>query len=368
MIYRVLCVKRVSKMAFADIPVSTQTFTVRSNIQHIELHRFYDELEPMDPDSSPGEVGETVDGARREAAIICVKFQQHKKGCDPEKDLKTKRKRTTSKEQETPKRNFQNCITLIIQIEKRINIKIFKNGVFQLTGCKDIDNVRRCIKLILTELSKVNKRVLAAQPSETDANGPEESADLQSVATKGSSSACFQFEEGSDDFVIYIKSAMRNIDFDLGFKVNRTLLAKRLTFIYEDDDDVIIPDAIGNKMDVKVKLRITREELEHLPVTKITNPTHNEPKEEEILYKNCLHIIEPDKKKLETKLKDKFVSISVFQNGKVLLSAMDASIQEKYYEWFTNLISEIEDDIKPPVLPKKTFLVGKSRQKTKLVI
>lgn len=316
-------------MAFADIPVSTQTFTVRSNIQHIELHRFYDELQPMDPESFP-----------QEASIICIKYQQNKKGCDPEKDLKTKRKRATSKEQDAPKRNFLNCITLIIQIEKRINIKIFKNGVFQLTGCKDIDNVRKCLKLILAELSKANER----------------------------QAACFQFEEGSDDFVIYIKSAMRNIDFNLGFKVNRTLLAKRLTCIYEDDDDVIIPDAIGNKMDVKVKLRITREELENLPVTKITNCAHSSPKEEEILYKNCLHIIEPDKKKLETKLKDKFVSISVFQNGKVLLSAMDASIQERYYEWFTNLISEIEEDIKPPVLPKKTFLVGKSRQKTKLVI
>jgi TATA-box binding protein (TBP) (component of TFIID and TFIIIB) len=346
-------------MAFADIPVSTQTFTVRSNIQHIELHRFYEELEPqaptelcpvrsvqpMDPGSPSGGVGGTG-GARQEAAIICIKYQQHKKGCDPEKDLKTKRKRTTSKEQESPKRNFLNCITLIIQIEKRINIKIFKNGVFQLTGCKDIDNVRRCLKLILTELSKANERIGATQGSPT----------------------CFQFEEGSDDFVIYIKSAMRNIDFDLGFKVNRSLLAKWLTRIYEEDDDVIIPDAIGNKMDVKVKLRIAREELEHLPVTKITNPTHAKPKEEEVLYKNCLHIIEPDKKKLETKLKDKFVSISVFQNGKVLLSAMDASIQEKYYEWFTNLISEIEEVIKPTVLPKKTFLVGKSRQKTKLVI
>lgn len=309
-------------MAFSDIPVSTQTFTVRSNIQTIELHRFYDELQPMDPESFP------------ESAIICIKYQQNKKGCDPEKDLKTRRKRATSKER-APKRNFLNCITLIIQIEKRINIKIFRNGVFQLTGCKDKDNVRKCIKLILTELSEA---------------------------------ACFQFEGEATDFVIYIKSAMRNIDFNLGFKVNRTLLAKRLTCIYEDDDDVIIPDLIGNKMDVKVKLRITREELENLPVIKITNFAHGSPKEEEILYKNCLHIIEPDKKKLETKLKDKFVSISVFQNGKVLLSAMDASIQERYYEWFTNLISEIEGDIKPPVLPKKTFLVGKSRQKTKLVI
>ena len=295
---------------------------------------------PCDPDATRAM---EPDG-RHEAAILCVKYQQSKKGCDPEKDLKTKRKRTVAKEPPVPKRSFLNCITLIIQIEKRINIKIFKNGVFQLTGCKHKDNVRRCLKLILSELTNANKK------------------------SEGSSSNCFQFEEGFDDFVIYIKSAMRNIDFDLGFKVNRSLLAKRLTCIYEDDDDVIIPDAIGNKMDVRIKLRITREELEHLPITKITNPTHPNPIEEEVLYKDCLHIIEPDKKKLENKLKDKFVSISVFQNGKVLLSAMDASIQENYYEWFTHLISKIEEDIKPPVLPKKTFLVGKSRQKTKLVI
>jgi hypothetical protein len=161
---------------------------------------------------------------------------------------------------------------------------------------------------------------------------------------------------------------MRNIDFDLGFTVNRTLLSRSLSLIYAADDNVIIPDAIGNKMDVKVKCRITRDELEHLPITKITNPTHPQPKEEEVLYKNCLHIIEPDKKKLEAKMKDKFVSISVFQNGKVLLSAMDASIQEKYYNWFTDQITEIEKEIKTPVLPKKTFLFGKSHQKTKLVI
>lgn len=330
-------------MAFADIPVSTQTFTVRSNIQHIELHTFYDEIQPIDPETPRA----TDSDGRHEAAILCVKYQQHKKGYDPEKDLKTRRKRATVKEQDSPKRNFLNCITLIIQIEKRINIKIFKNGVFQLTGCKDIDNVRRCLKLILTELSNANEHTETTDTTPT---------------------TCFQFEEGSNNFVIYIKSAMRNIDFDLGFKVNRTLLARRLTCIYEENDNVIIPDAIGNKMDVKVKLRITRDELEHLPITKIIDPASDEPKEEKILYKNCLHIIEPDKKKLESKLKDKFVSISVFQNGKVLLSAMDESIQEKYYYWFTQLIGEIEEDIKPPVHPKKTFLVGKSRQKTKFVI
>lgn len=311
-------------MAFADIPVSTQTFTVRSNIAHIELHQFYNVLQPIDPG--------TIKAG--EAAILCIKYQQLKKGCDPQKDLKIKRKRSIVKEQ-APKRNFLNCITLIIQLEKRINIKIFKNGVFQLTGCKNIDNVRKCLKLILAKLYQANQH---------------DDSDLPK---------CFQFEKDAEVFVIYIKSAMRNIDFDLGFKINRVLLTTRLSRIYDENDDVIIPDAIGNKMDVKIKLRITREHIENLPITRITNIIHDSPKEEEILYKNCLHIIEPDKKKLEAKLKDKFVSISIFQNGKVLLSAMDASIQKKYYEWFTQLIDEIKDDIKPRVAPKKTFLVGK---------
>ena len=164
-------------MDFADITVSTQTFTVRSNIR-IKLDSFYDQLQPMDAD---------VDRkGQREAAILCVKYQQHKKGCDPENDLKTKRKRKIKKDT-VPKRNFLNCITVIIQIEKRINVKIFKNGVFQLTGCKEINNVRRCLKLILTELSKAN------------------------ITCASEQNPCFTFEEGSDDFIIYIKEKLVNI-------------------------------------------------------------------------------------------------------------------------------------------------------------
>lgn len=306
-------------MAFTEISVSTQTFTVRSNIDHIELNDFYNVLEPVTKPFND------------KASILCVKYKEQKKGSDPEKDTKLKRRRSIEQEIPPKTTNFLNCVTLIVQVEKRINIKIFRNGVFQLTGCKNINNVRQCLNMILIELFKTK---------------------------------CFRFEIGFDDFVIYIKSAMRNIDFDLGFKINRILLANRLANIFQDDDDIIIPDAIGNKMDVKIKVRINREELEKLCVIKITHPTSEKSQEEIIMYKDCLRIIEP--KKLETKLRDKFITISVFQNGKVLLSAMDEFIQEKYYKWFISLIKRIENDIKPPVLPKKTFLVGKAAKNIKL--
>jgi len=309
-------------MTFAEIPVSTQTFTVRSNIKNINLHMFYEKLQPViDPTLKT-----------QSAIIISVKYQQQKKGCDSPKELKTKRKNDDSKTAETPKRNFLNCITLVIQTEKRINIKIFKNGVFQLTGCKGINNVRQCLKLILDELKMLKNE------------------------------DCFTLGEGSETFIIFIKSAMRNIDFDLGFKIKREILANHLSHFYDNDDNVIIPDAVGNKMDVKVKIRIERDELKALPVTKIINPNSDNPIEEKITFEDCLHIIEPDAKKLESKLKDKFVSISVFQNGKVLMSAMDESIQEKCYKWFTHLIKQIENDIRPKILPKKTFIFHKSQK------
>ena len=146
---------------------------------------------------------------------------------------------------------------------------------------------------------------------------------------------------------------MININFDLGFKVNRNLLTLMLTSKFKENNNIIVPDVIGNKMDVKVKCRVSRKELEQRPVIKITNPTHCKPKVEEVLYKECLHIIQPDMKKLENKLKDKFVSISIFQNGKALLSVMDASIQKLYYKWFIDINDKIEEDVKQLVVPKK---------------
>ena len=74
-------------------------------------------------------------------------------------------------------------------------------------------------------------------------------------------------------------------------------------------------------------------------------------------YKSCVRIMESDsEKKIETKLKNKFVSASIFQNGKVLLSAVDETVQKKYYEWFVDLMKDLESDVKQCTVPKKTFL------------
>jgi hypothetical protein len=294
-------------MDFSGIKVSTQTYTVKSNIRHIDLTTFFDNMEITDQ-------------------ILNVKYQNEKKG-DLGLASKPKKKRIDNK----VKRNFLNCVTIVVLTEKRVNVKVFKNGVFQITGCKHLENVKSCISILVKEIKKIlqiHKDCLSFAP------------------------------ESENVFIFYVKSAMRNIDFDLGFKLDRSLLSEKLISMFIENDDIIIPDAVGNKMDVKMKLRVSRSDLEFIPVTKITYGSEDVPIEEIVMdYKSCIRIMEADSdRKIESKMKNKFVSASIFQNGKVLLSAVDETIQKKHHEWFVNLMRNLESDVKQCVVPKKTFL------------
>jgi hypothetical protein len=292
-------------MDFSSIKVSTQTYTVKSNIRHIDLTMFFERLETT-------------------RNILTLKYQNEKKG-DLGIAVKPKKKRIENK----LKRNFLNCVTIVVLVGKRVNVKVFKNGVFQITGCKHLENVKDCIDVLVSEMRKILD--------------------------------CLLFDVDSDNsFIFYVKSAMRNIDFDLGFKVDRKKLSEKLVSMFIEDDDIIIPDAVGNKMDVKIKFRVSRTDLENIPVNKITyDVSGSEISKENLVmnYKSCIDVMEShSEKKIDSKLKNKFVSASIFQNGKVLLSAVDETVQQKYHEWFVKLMRELEPDVKQCTVPKKTFL------------
>ena len=299
---------------FSDIPVSTQTFTVKSNIQYINLRLLFDKM-------------------NLSSFIVLIKFHDMIKG-EVVKPL-TKKKKLVSSTPVLIKRNFLNCVTLVIEVEKKINVKVFKNGVFQLTGCKNVENVKDCINIIIKEMKKIN-----------------ETYDTEK---------CFHFAEEPSILTTYTKSAMRNIDFNMGFNINRASLAERIKTIYSDNEDVIVPDNVGNKMDVKIKVRISKEEVKKVPILKTDfhlDDLYNFT-ETHMNYEDCIHKMEVEDKKIENKLRNKFVSISIFQNGKILLSSMDETIQERYYKWLVGVLEEIKPYVQQDVMPKKTFLLGK---------
>lgn len=389
-------------MKFVDSSVSTQTFTVRSNIQNIDLARFYEHIkvEPAEPvsvcqkktnsltrrakqilflykngftqsptsasDEDVSFLGERTNTPNENInlphTIIQVKYQSLKKGKEPELTTRTRKRKNNLPPTPQPvsKRNFLNCITMIVFVGKKINIKLFKNGVFQLTGCKNIQHVMSCIDIIRSELLKTqtHNQVLRdeQQNKQNTAETNDEGEGTSKAAAKTVAEDCFSFFNKEKDLVVYIKSAMRNIDFALGFKINRTVFSQKLMELFNEDNNIIVPDAVGNKMDMKIKIRLSTQEIENLPVTKITYPAKQT---EVISYKQCVDIIEQHNKKLARKFKDKFISIFVFQNGKVLLSAADETVQETYFNWFIQVVQTLEKEIIPQKQERKTFLVNR---------
>lgn len=65
--------------------------------------------------------------------------------------------------------NFYNSITLIVRVndgptqninlEPKINIKLFKNGSLQMSGCKNIDNVNKVLGKVINRLKQIKGRI-----------------------------------------------------------------------------------------------------------------------------------------------------------------------------------------------------------------
>lgn len=248
---------------FYEIPVSTQTYVARSNITDIKLDQLLNDMAMNDK-------------------VIGIK------------------------------KNFLNCVSITILVEKKINIKIFRNGSFQMTGCKHYDHANQCIKVIIQEFK--------LYPS------------------------CYTLRD--QDFHVYIISAMRNVNFELGFKINREALG---VYIHENTDFYVPPMTKGY---MGVKINIPLDNVNDLKIFKLTFPKDGPPLETTTNYLEFFSKISPDEKKLK---QPRQVSISVFQNGKVLMSGIDLDYQIDHYNWFVNLIHEIKPMVCMEPTLKKSF-------------
>lgn len=276
-------------ISFTDIPVSTQTFTVKTNIVfNTNLEHVFEKMHLTDD-------------------IITIKYKQNIKGQITSK--KKTRRVVVSK-------NFLNCVSLVVSIDKKINVKIFKNGVFQLTGCKNLTHAKKSMYIIICYLQ--NNTILSLT---FDIDG---------------------------ELVFYFKSAMRNIDFELGYKINREDLAYQLHL----NTTINIPPISCTNMGVKLKLPINLGTLPIYKMVFVEYPNHTV-----INYSDCFSTINTKHMSEEEQRQkmSRFVSICIFQNGKVTFSCADENYQEQYYNWFVDIMENIEPFIVKRVSEKKSF-------------
>jgi hypothetical protein len=299
---------------FSTIKVSTQTFIIHSNLDSINLSSLQETI-PLDvayEDISDDDEEDGIEFPR----IITVSY----KGKDRGKPKK--RKKVVSTEQS---KNFLNCVSFTVQIDpkKNINVKLFNNGVFQLTGCKCYTHAQKALVAVWKAIQKT-------------------SADV------------FRYKLGtgfSDSYMqAYVVSAMRNVDFRLGFEIDREALG---THIINNTKYKIVPIIQGF---MGVQLSIPIESVADMIIHKISFPPGLDGEEfldEKVRYDAFWEIKPSEKVKAQ---KGKAITIAVFQTGKVLISGIDEMYQEPVFQWFIKEIKSIQDSIMIKKDEPKTFV------------
>lgn len=92
-------------------------------------------------------------------SIVCVKYKTNNNKLDDNTVVRTliKLKKIREKSKKGNKRkNFNNQATLIVDVKNKrhINVKLFKNGAIQMTGCKSMDDFYHALDIVCRELKK----------------------------------------------------------------------------------------------------------------------------------------------------------------------------------------------------------------------
>lgn len=277
---------------FEEIPVSTKTFIVTTNI-NIDIQKLFNFLpitEYFIVQKKRGRKKKTVQPNPNQyiedGSIITLDLANNIRGVL----LKKKKKKGKSTDY------FRNSITVVMIIEnKKINFKISRNGKFQMTGCKYNRHAEQCIKYMWNYIK--------------------EEYDIYNFQTKEPFNALFI-------------PAMRNIDFTLGFSVDREKLDEY--FNTHTEYYSLLETSIGyTGVNIKIPVKIPITDLQ---IKKLTYDKTNW-KDETICYREYLELLKPKDmiKKIE---KERYNTFLVFHSGKVIMSSMcEEFAKDTYYEF-----------------------------------
>ncbi len=247
--------------------------------------------------------------------IVCIKYGDNKIRTIIK--LKKKNKRSNKK----PQKNFYNQASMYIELNekngKRVNVKVFKNGAIQMTGCKTVDDFINAMDILCKELCKrkaVYDKTSVKIIKKEFVTNPENISSLKIHNFK------ILMEQPKNDGVLKMhnfKIRMINSNFKSGFMISRETMYGILR---------------------KANIRCTFEPCIHACV----NIKHN--------YKN-----------------GEIVSIFVFESGSIIITGAKTKKQiiESYnfitkilYENFDNIVKNNIDDFLEK--PKIKELIEKS--------
>jgi hypothetical protein len=232
-------------------------------------------------------------------SIVTVKCEGNMKGVE----LKPKTKKQGEKTSW-----FRNAVTVVIMLDKPINFKVCKNGTFQMTGCTKDIHPEMCIKTVWN--------LIMEHPD------------------------AYSFTRSPGSFEVLVVPSMRNIDFDLGFNVDRDKLSR---YLNNEDSDLhcLLETSFGyTGVNIKIPLQNTRDNMEVNKI-KCVDGVWEMSKTNYLEYLSIL-----DDKNRAKKIKEtRYNTFLVFHSGKVIFSGLTADFMRDTYYSFTSIIQNAVDII-----------------------
>jgi hypothetical protein len=284
---------------FDDIPVSTRTFTASSNLS-MDIEKIAKILPVVDPDTQlPRRKKRTQrpppDRCTLEpGTIINVNYMGVVRGA-------------TLKHKKSSKRWFRNSFSIVVYLDKFINFKICSNGTFQITGALHFQHAVGCIKSVWGAI-KHEKRL-------------------------------YSFSDGGETLKCLIIPAMRNLDFNLGIKINRESLDEFVSTRHQNYHCLLESSFGYTGLNVKRKITTPIENLQILKVHLTPQENDDEWVGSTTRYKEYLDLL-PTKLR-QTKLDHvRYNTWLIFHSGKIIQSGLSEGFMKDHFNDFIDLINE----------------------------
>lgn len=278
---------------FNDMKISTQTIIGISNIT-IDTEQIFRKLEV-----TPYTIIEKRRGRKRKSeveqipvildngSIITLKFGETIRGVD------AKRRKKQGK-------FFRNAVTVVMFMDKKtINFKITKNGRFQFTGCKDVSYAINCIKYIWKQIYDVD--------------------------------TMYTINDNSDNFNIRFLTVMANIDFNIGFPINREKLD---VFVNSNTCYNSLLETSFGYTGVNIKIKVIDPKDFYIQCM-MYDKEFGTWIMTKILYSNFVNI---DVQYQKYKTKQRSNTFLVFHSGNIIMSGFNPIYMSESYKEFTNLL------------------------------
>jgi len=291
---------------FDDITVSTHTIIGNSNIKVKDMEYLFENIiitpftliEKRRGRKRKGEITLKED-VLSDGSIITAKFGNNIRGVDAKKNNK-KSKKT---------RFFRNALTIVMFVEgKKINFKITRNGKFQFTGCKNVEQAKKSVKHIWKNFNKDN-------------------IDRDRL-----------FDIKGDFVSIYFLIVMTNIDFNLGFNVNREFLDR---YINSNTLFNSLLETSFGYTGVNIKIPVITGTDFVINGIKLIN---DEWIDTDITYKEYIKNIPEDEREKLLRQK-RYNTFLIFQSGNVIMSGYNKTYMKDVYYKFGQLLINSREHI-----------------------